>query len=359
MKAKDLESENEDLKKQLTEIKTKNTQLSSSSSSSSSIKRGRTESVILLTDLMSDANLTHNQYEKVAERLGVYMNRFSKKEEELYRIKDLYAGQKEDSVRLQTQCDGFKRELKKTLEEMEGKDKIISSLKSQLGDAHGGRKGGERGGEREREVIERLREKIQAEEWQVSLLGRQLREERIGFDSQLEAKDETIEDIRSELRQIRGDYKKLREIQVLGMGGSPGDLEQLEEVKKELFFTLGLIIKTSLAQVGKFSNLNTIDLYDEAKDMDYRQWRNWLGDRYRQSIGELPRGYTTLHTPDHSPSPSSSSPSSSSRFSSSPSPSSYRQNGSLGVAVEKVERRTPKKTKRVKKRTAVIDAPEE
>mmetsp|Transcript_41175 Transcript_41175/g.57293 ORF Transcript_41175/g.57293 Transcript_41175/m.57293 type:complete len:97 (+) Transcript_41175:1-291(+) len=56
--------------------------------------------------------------------------------------------------------------------------------------------------------------------------------------------------------------------------------------------------------------------------MDYRQWRNWLGDRYRQSIGELPRGYTTLHTPDHSPSPSSSSPSSSSRFSSSPSPSS-------------------------------------
>ena len=77
------------------------------------------------------------------------------------------------------------RELKKTLEEMEGKDKIISSLKSQLGDAHGGRKGGERGGEREREVIERLREKIQAEEWQVSLLGRQLREERIGFDSQV------------------------------------------------------------------------------------------------------------------------------------------------------------------------------
>ena len=79
----------------------------------------------------------------------------------------------------------------------------------------------------------------------------------------------------------------------------------------------------------------------------------------KKKIGELPRGYTTLHTPDHSPSPSSSSPSSSSRFSSSPSPSSYRQNGSLGVAVEKVERRTPKKTKRVKKRTAVIDAPEE
>lgn len=51
-----------------------------------------------------------------------------------------------------------------------------------------------------------------------------------------------------------------------------------------MFSALALGIKLNLAMSGEAMTLDVTSLYDEAKDMDFRTWNDWIFRKLRDSL---------------------------------------------------------------------------
>ena len=266
-------------------------------------RRKRSDSLQLVSDMKEVASLTPTQYDAVMDRLETYVERFSNAEDELAKVREEYELLKEKASKLEDKVNGDAEVIEQLQREMKGKDDHIQIVSRQLEEAritpnqNGNKKSG--GGEKQetsnlKKQLEKWREAARAHQSQNALLSSQMSTMLRERDSEVKAKEDTIVQLRREVQESRKANQKMRQVQLLQHGMSEEEIETLEDVKRELFYSLALFIKMTLAEDGTFCNLNVGELFDEAKDMDYRTWRTWIRQQYEART-------TSMHTTSYGP----------------------------------------------------------
>jgi hypothetical protein len=255
---------------------------------------GRIESFAEMEQMMMEANLAPAQLDAVVQRMKLYLSRYFPDAEEFSDLEDHISSLTEELSISSTKLEDTKKELTRLLGEYGTRDKYISSLRSQLESQQKGRGGEGKGGESDvAKQVEKWREAAEAHEMQSSVLGKQIELLTAEKTAEIKAKDDTIAALRKELRAARKSLRELAENQMLQCGVTEADIHSLEEVKRELFFTLAIFIKQNLAESGTSCNVNLSDLFEEARDMDFHQWRHWIQSRLNSEAGHVPRAYSS------------------------------------------------------------------
>ena len=284
----------------------------------------------VISNLVDDVGLSSEQVGKVVKFVGQYLGRYSELEGKLYAAERRVQEADEEGARKEGQLREVRKEYEKLLKEYEAKDQYVNALKAKQGGGGGGQGGG-KAVEKLREELENMQERCLASQSQAALLSHQLTLAGGESEAKLAAKEKTIGGLRKELGDLRKQYQDLREgVLLRGGGASEVELEQLSNIKQELFVNLAVFTKMNLAANGVHCNLHVLDLYEEAKDLDYREWKAWIHARYQEGAGgtRLARDYTRSSSrqasfnSSGSGSSSGSLPASSGSLSSSSSPSS-------------------------------------
>jgi len=98
----------------------------------------------------------------------------------------------------------------------------------------------------------------------------------------------------------------------LAMQGGSVDknvLEELAEVKRSYFFSLGVGMKLNLSIQGKPCNINVAQLFEEANStVPFRLWNAWLTSKIQQSTQEEERAIAAAAAASRSRPPARPSP---------------------------------------------------
>ena len=278
------------------------------------LDRNKIESLAVVGDLKAVANLTPAQFDAIMDHLSGHLEKFNQTEERIDQLLSQNSSLKEEAERERRRADHSESKKKEVLGEYEAKDRQMTSIRSQLDRYRGDDRDGSSSSKMKKleEQVTKLHEANGAYKAQNSLLGKQIEDIEAKRKAEGLAKQEAMLQIREELKEARKECQKLRQSNLLQQGGSAEEVEQLAEVKRELFYSLALFIKMTLTDSSTYSNLNVGDMYEEAKDMDYHQWRKWIRDKYQKNT-VVTRSLKSKRNPSMSTSSSSSSSSSSSQ----------------------------------------------
>jgi len=95
---------------------------------------------------------------------------------------------------------------------------------------------------------------------------------------EVQVKDDTIKSLRKDIDELRQEYQKLRQQVLLNQGAPQDYLQELDHVKRVLFCSVGSSIKNSRNLPAKHSNLDFNLLYDQAKNVPYDKYHDWIMD---------------------------------------------------------------------------------
>lgn len=112
-----------------------------------------------------------------------------------------------------------------------------------------------------------------------------LREECSELKATLSARDEEIMQLKAEVGQLRVENKRLQDGQ--------------HKMHRELFFSMALSIKLSLAQQGCYSNADLNMLYEQILSVEYSQWHKWLEQTLRKSEVEAATAAPAASAEEH------------------------------------------------------------
>jgi hypothetical protein len=109
--------------------------------------------------------------------------------------------------------------------------------------------------------------------------------------TEAKAKKKTIEFYQRELLQIATQYRTLRQQVLLAEVQVPADvhnkltdefLKEVDEMKREFFFTLAIGIKLNRTLQGVPCNLDTQHLWEQAKHLHHSKWNEFLHTQFAQ-----------------------------------------------------------------------------
>jgi hypothetical protein len=109
--------------------------------------------------------------------------------------------------------------------------------------------------------------------------------------TEAKAKKKTIEFYQRELIQVATQYRTLRQQVLLGEVQVPADvnnkltdefLKEVDEMKREFFFTLAIGIKLNRTLQGVPCNLDTHHLWEQAKHLHHTKWNEFLHTQFAQ-----------------------------------------------------------------------------
>jgi len=129
-----------------------------------------------------------------------------------------------------------------------------------------------------------LKMEMQAHQNQNALLESKLSQIQLEKEHIVTAKNKTVATVTSELNALRDKYQELRNKIIHLEGRVTADfLNEVEEMKKEMFCSLAVCLKVNRSYQGKRSNLRVDVLYDKAKYVNYRGWQVWIGEQLDKS----------------------------------------------------------------------------
>eukprot|EP01114_Cavostelium_apophysatum_P021688 TRINITY_DN7638_c0_g1_i1.p1 TRINITY_DN7638_c0_g1~~TRINITY_DN7638_c0_g1_i1.p1 ORF type:complete len:1024 (+),score=273.72 TRINITY_DN7638_c0_g1_i1:183-3254(+) len=124
--------------------------------------------------------------------------------------------------------------------------------------------------------IKSLRDAIWAHQTQNQLLTSEIMQVENDTKAKLKVKDEHIRKLEKELEFVRNAFQGVREKYLNQQVGLLGEEDaELQQVKKEYFFTLAVSCKLSSA---KPSNMNVMELFERAlgENVDWKKWPEWI-----------------------------------------------------------------------------------
>jgi len=132
--------------------------------------------------------------------------------------------------------------------------------------------------------VEALRAELQAHQNQNALLSSEIHQLQLEKERIIAAKNKTISGMLHDLYSIRDKYQDLRSKIIHLEGRVTTDfLNEVEDMKREMFCSLAVCLKMNRAFQGKRSNLRVDILYDKGKYVNYRDWQIWIGEQFDKS----------------------------------------------------------------------------
>lgn len=134
------------------------------------------------------------------------------------------------------------------------------------------------------------------------------------MQEKLAQKNKELLKLRADLRASREAYeqyaKKNAQLEKEGLTSS----NELEALKKELFFSLAVAIKLNLALQGRRCNLSVMNLYERAvqERVHYSEWQEWIPAKFAEESVVEPLPFSATRSIAGSPSTSTSGSTSSS-----------------------------------------------
>jgi len=170
------------------------------------------------------------------------------------------------------------QELETAREEMRAKDNHITALNEKLKLARSNQAPSATTGLAKNLAdpdIQRLKDSNSAHQQQNSLLMHDIERIKRENEIQLQAKNSTIKILERDLEEARGDFQSLRE-KILLKESTPSEnnAEETQNIQKELFFSIAKYLTNSASE--KNLNLDLNALWEEAKNVPYQNYSNWL-----------------------------------------------------------------------------------
>jgi len=132
--------------------------------------------------------------------------------------------------------------------------------------------------------LDLLKSEMQAHQNQNALLSSENHQLQLEKEHIISAKNKTISTILNDLNSIRDKYQDLRTKILYLEGRVTADfLNEVEDMKREMFCSLAVCLKMNRAFQGKRSNLRVDILYDKGKYVNYRDWQIWIGEQFDKS----------------------------------------------------------------------------
>ena len=94
--------------------------------------------------------------------------------------------------------------------------------------------------------------------------------------SKLRAKDETITRLQDDLDEMTKRYQELRQQSMIAQGADIDELEEFDELKKDLFYSVAVGLKLNLAMRGQSCNIDIASLYEKGQYIDRKKWTEWI-----------------------------------------------------------------------------------
>lgn len=215
----------------------------------------------------------------------------SAKEEEVRELKSSCEPMRSELDQLQVKNTSIQTNLQLAREEMKAKDKYITTLRMELSKlkeelpARVGQPPSRQspGLQRYKEELEKARSSVRAHQTQNVFLSSELQRMEEEHKTYAEAQDQTVRRLKQELKDITKQYQELRQASLVAGGVSNSHLEELEAVKQELFYTLGVGIKLSLSREGRRCNVNIQSLFEEGKHIPFNKYNEWLLHRMTEA----------------------------------------------------------------------------
>jgi PH domain len=245
------------------------------------------------------AVFTPEQRAIVEQRLLAFVDEFRTTEDQVALLKEQQEAAHEQIKLKDQRVRSLEQDRKRLERERDAKDRHIDILDSQLKEARGtsryasvgaassssrherrGRGGAGAGRDSEAPraaaLVAELRESCKAHQTQSAFLSAELTRVEQSSKAQLKAKDEHLDDLKRELADVRHAYQQLRKKALLAEGVDDDALSELEKVRKELFYALAVGIKLNLALNGTSCNVDIASMYEDARNIDYRRWNDWI-----------------------------------------------------------------------------------
>eukprot|EP01102_Stenamoeba_stenopodia_P017447 TRINITY_DN624_c0_g1_i1.p1 TRINITY_DN624_c0_g1~~TRINITY_DN624_c0_g1_i1.p1 ORF type:complete len:749 (-),score=234.13 TRINITY_DN624_c0_g1_i1:126-2372(-) len=180
----------------------------------------------------------------------------------------------------------LEEELKQAREEMAAKDGHINQLNEKIKILRGtapnpNRLSVSKATNMLKEELEKLKESNYAHQVQNSLLCTEIKRLQNQSQAQLQAKNTTIKSLQKDLEEARHLYDDLREKVVLqkDIDTMQPFIDELKEVKQDLFYSMAVGIKLNLAMQGKSCNVDIQSLYEEAQNISPKKWHAWISNQ--------------------------------------------------------------------------------
>jgi chromosome segregation ATPase len=153
------------------------------------------------------------------------------------------------------------------------------------------------------EELDNMRLASQAHQTQNAFLSQTINRLLEEKSTEAKAKKKTIEFYQRELAQVAAQYRALRQQVLLAEVQAPNDvrhklseefLKEVDDMKKEFFFTLAIGIKLNRTLQGIPCNLDTHHLWEHAKHLHHTKWSEFLHEKFAQLQYDVsPQSFST------------------------------------------------------------------
>ena len=246
------------------------------------------DSLISTKELEAISKLSASQLREILQNSTKQVAQWGRERERLDDVISNNCLLRAEAERDRDRAVSMENRLKLLLQEYEGKDLQISSLRSQVNRAQRiewsppSMTGTGEGTKIKilEDQISRLSEANSALQSQNALLGKELDELDEDRTADDKVRDASISQLRQLLKEAREECCELRKSDLIRRGMSKDDQENLDAVKLFLFYQIAIYTKLSLADFRVFVNLNISDIYEDVKYTDYTSWEKLIHARY-------------------------------------------------------------------------------
>ncbi|MDP2439578.1 MAG: hypothetical protein Q8P67_27835, partial [archaeon] len=255
---------------------------------------------------LEKAFFTRQQQDAIVDRLEEFDREYRIREEEFSLLREQQQTAYEElRVRDQSIRD-LQDALTRSKMELQAKDKHLEIIDAQLKEARGtGRfdarshKGSSANEQSTQQLIADLRDTCKAHQAQNALLGQELSATQESVGAIIRAKSARIADLKQHLDDSRHAFQALRKKYLLSQGLDQDILLELENTRKELFYALAVGIKLNMAESGANTNVDVASMYDEAKNLHYSKWNDWILKRIDEQTLAFRHANRLVTVPSH------------------------------------------------------------